>query len=81
MFLTQSQSVIKVLVTMCMFLGLIRTEMFKQNRIISLISSIICLNLYKSRTSTYLLLTSQLSNSLDLNLPLSSTKIFSFCAI
>ena len=37
MFLTQAQLVVKVLVTMCMFSGFIRTEMFKKNRIISFI--------------------------------------------
>ena len=76
MFLTQAQSVIKVLVIMCMFSGLIRIEMFKQNRIISLISSTICLNLPESITSAYLLLTSQPSNYVELNFPTSSTKNF-----
>ena len=76
MFLTQAQSIIKVLVTMCMSLGFIRTEMFKQNIIISLIISV---NLHESRISAYLLLASQLSNSLDPSLPLSSTKNFLLC--
>ena len=39
MFLIQAKSVVKVLVTLCMFSGLIRTEMFKQNKIISLFKS------------------------------------------
>ena len=30
MFLTKKKIVVKVLVTVCMFSGLIRTEMFKQ---------------------------------------------------
>ena len=45
--------------------------MFKQNRIISFI---ICLNLHESRISTNLLFTSQLSNYVELIMPLSSTK-------
>ena len=60
--------------TMCMFLGFIRIEMFKQHKIISLISSIIRLNLPEFRILAYLLLTSQLFNSVELNLPISSTK-------
>ena len=59
---------------MCMFLGFIRIEMFKQHKIISLISSIIGLNLPEFRILGYLLLTSQLFNSVELNLPISSTK-------
>ena len=41
MFLTQAQSVVNVLVTMCMFSGFIRTKMFKKIRIISFIIIII----------------------------------------
>ena len=52
MFLTQAQSVVKVLVTMCMFSGFIRTKMLKENIIISLINFIICLNLHESRISS-----------------------------
>ena len=61
MFLIQAQSVIKVLVTM--FSWLIKTKMLKQNRIISFISFVICLNLYESRNLAKLLLTSQPSNT------------------
>ena len=60
--------------TMCMSSWFIRTEMFKKNRIISLISSIICLNLLDSKISAYLLLTSQLFNYVELNLSTLSTK-------
>ena len=78
MFITQTQSVIKVLVTMCMSSRFIRTEMFKQNRIISFINFIICLNLHESRISTYLLLTLKIFNFVELILLLFIYQEFSF---
>ena len=80
MSLTQEQLVEKVLVTMCMFSRLIRTEMLKQNRIISLINIIICLNLPESRISTKVVLTSHLPIMLRSICPLHLLIIF-FCAI
>ena len=53
MFLTQAQSLDKVLVTMRMFSRFIRTKMFKKNRNINIIiiNFFLCLNLHESRIS------------------------------
>ena len=57
---------------MCL-LPIIRTVLFKQTRIISLINIIINFSLLESKISAYLLLTSQLSIMSHLLCPISST--------